>query len=238
VVYCCGSPRRGEDVAEELAPPGPGAPIRVLIVDDHLAFSEALQMVMNLQEDVECVGSCASVAETLPTVRRYRPDVVLMDVALPDGDGIKAAAEIKASYPDIQVIFLTGYADLDVMTRAAATGASGFMPKEVSFAEVLRAVRYASSGGMLVQAETLAALLDRVRGKREADGSGRPRLTQRESEVLILMGAGLDPMSIARRLGIGLSTVRTHVKNVLAKLDVHSQLEAVVRAARMGLLPG
>jgi DNA-binding NarL/FixJ family response regulator len=210
----------------------------VLIVDDHLAFAESLSMAIGLQQDLEAVGAAATFAQALERIEETAPDVVIMDVRLPDADGIEGTRRIKELYPATRVLVLTAFADLDVMARAADAGACGFLPKESPVAEILRAIRTASDGGMLVDHSTLLAVLERVKGgvKEPPEHSPTVLLTGREREVLALMGTGRDPRAIAKDLGISIHTCRGHVKSILAKLGAHSQLEAVVVAARKGLI--
>lgn len=211
----------------------------VLVVDDHIAFSEAIGTAIDLQHDLVCVGVAATAEAALELVGEQSPDVVLMDVHLPDLDGIEATARVKALRPEARVVVLTSETSSGVAARAAIAGASGFLLKTSPIADVLAAVRTAGEGGMLVDPSTLAAVLQGVR----ASPGPQPRraapigLTPRELEVLRLLGQGLDTRAIAKRLGISLHTCRGHVKSILSELGVHSQLEAVVSAVREGLIP-
>jgi DNA-binding NarL/FixJ family response regulator len=212
---------------------------RVLIVDDHRAFSEALAMAIDRNADLACVGIATTIGECMELVGEAAPDIVLLDIRLPDGDGIDAIAGIRARNECARIVVMTGYTDVDGMSRAAAAGASGFFAKEHSIAAVLAAIRGARDGAMLVDGSTLAAIIDQVRRNMPdatQSGDGASRLTRRELDVLGLMGQGLDPHAIAAELGISLHTCRGYQKSILAKLDAHSQLEAVVVAARRGLI--
>lgn len=212
--------------------------VRVVVVDDHRAFSETLAMAIDHQDDLYCVSLATTMEEAIAAVDEHAPDVVLADIRLPDGDGIEATKRIKAISPETQVIVLTAHADLELMTQAAAAGASAFISKERSLSEILQSIRSASGGSLSIDRSTLMAILNRVANARAGDQQHpMDRLTQREFEVLALMGQGLDPRTIAKRLNISIHTARGYVKNILAKLSVHSQLEAVVVAARRGLLP-
>jgi DNA-binding NarL/FixJ family response regulator len=219
----------------------PAAPrvTRVLLVDDHRLFSEALAVAIDRQPDLACVGTPTTIGECLALPEETVPDVVLLDIYLPDGDGIEAIPAIRARHGEARILVMTGYTDIEVMARAASAGASGFLPKENSIGAVLAAIRAAGDGQMLVEGSTLAAILGRVGraapGTRGL-GSGSTNLTTRERDVLDLMGQGLDPHAVAGRLGISLHTCRGYQKSILAKLDAHSQLEAVVVAARRGLI--
>lgn len=213
---------------------------RVLVVDDHSAFAGALMIAIDVHEDLVPVGSAGSVVEALASIGNAAPDVVLMDIHLPDGDGIEAVTRVRELAPSARVLILTGHTDVEVLARAATAGASGFLPKESSIATVIGAIRAARSGEMLVEGSTLAAILGRVTA--QAASAGRAGadavlLTPREHDVLLLMGQGMDPHAIAASLGISLHTCRGYQKGIMAKLDAHSQLEAVVVATRRGLLP-
>lgn len=213
---------------------------RVLIVDDHRAFADALMFAIDHQVDLQGVGSALTIAEALAQVRTASPDVVLLDIRLPDGDGIDAVSRLREIAPAARILILTGHTGVEVLARAAAAGVAGFLPKESSIASVLAAIRAARGGEMLVEGATLAAILGRLAAAESAAqraGSDVTPLTPRESDVLMLMGRGMDPHAIAASLGISLHTCRGYQKGILAKLEAHSQLEAVVIATRRGLLP-
>lgn len=209
----------------------------VVLVDDHVSFAESLGIAIDVQDDLRCVGVASTLGQAVRLVEKHVPDVVLMDVHLPDGDGIEGTGRIKELSPSSRVLILTAHADLEVMARAAARGACGFLPKESPVSEILSAIRTAGEGGMMIKHSTLKAVLERVEADRRAKSDQpSPSLSAREMQVLSLMAEGLDPRAISRRLQISLHTARTHVKNVMAKLGVHSQLEAVVTAMRSGLI--
>jgi len=213
---------------------------RVLIVDDHRAFAGALEIAIDFHDDLCTAGVAASIAEALELLQAKAADVILLDIRLPDGDGIAAMSEIRRLAPDARILILTGHTDVEVLARAAATGASGFLPKETSIGSVIGAIRAARNGEMLVEGATLAAILGRVATQAsvaQRAASEATLLTPREHDVLLLMGQGMDPHAIAASLGISLHTCRGYQKGILAKLDAHSQLEAVVLATRRGLLP-
>ncbi len=212
---------------------------RVLVVDDHRAVAESIAMAIDLQPDLRCVGIAATSAEARAMLLIKSPDVVLTDVRLPDGDGVDGARRLLELRPDLRVIVLTAHTDLDVIARAASAGVCGFLPKESGIGTVLDAIRRAGEGAMAVDATVLGAVLHRVQGeaRQPAEQLGAD-LTEREREVLGLLGQGRDPQAIARELGISLHTCRGHVKSILAKLDAHSQLQAVVKASRLGLARG
>jgi DNA-binding NarL/FixJ family response regulator len=214
---------------------------RVLVVEDQRVLADALTIAIGGQPDLECVGAAGTVDEALRLIRARRPDVALMDIHLPGVDGITGTRQIKASYPEIRVFILTADTTPDRFTDAAEAGAAGFLAKDSAFPDVLAAIRTPPEGRIMVAGSTVAALLGELRRgvRRSAAQEGNwAALTEREREVLALMGEGMDPRAIAARLVVSLHTARGHVKKVMTKLGTHSQLEAVVVAIRTGLLPG
>ncbi|WP_215544587.1 response regulator [Amycolatopsis sp. CA-230715] len=203
---------------------------RVLVVEDQRTLADALEIAIDTQPDLNCVGAAATVEDALALVARHSPDTVLMDVRLPGVNGIEGTRRIKATYPDIRVLILTANAEPSLLTEAVAAGATGFLAKDSALPDILAAIRTPIEGKILVEETSLAALAP-------VPESDRTGLTRREREVLGLMGEGLTTNAIARRLVVSAHTARGHVKNVLRKLGAHSQLEAVVIATRIGLLP-
>jgi len=218
--------------------PDARARTRVLIVDDQRAFAECLAMVIDACPDLGSLATASSLADGLALARRYTPDIILLDVRLPDGDGVEAIGQFRDASPDARVLILTGYPDLDVLTRAASSGASGFLQKDSSVEGIVRAIRSARDGDIIVEQTTLTSILTRLRSGPTATPSSpdAPHFTVRELDVLALMGEGLDPHAIAAMLTISLNTCRGYEKSIMAKLDAHSQLEAVVIALRRGLI--
>jgi DNA-binding NarL/FixJ family response regulator len=204
---------------------------RVMVVDDHRTFAELLARALDAEDDLVCVGHARDGEEAIRMVGELRPDLVLMDLELPGRDGISVTAELTAADPDLKVLILTAHAGTGELTRAGAAGACGFLAKDGSLDEVLDALRTAHRGSLLLPSEVAAGFARVPRPRAEEAG-----LTPRELEVLRLLGQGREPRAIARELGVSLYTCRGYVKSVLAKLDVHSQLEAVVAASRSGLI--
>ncbi|SDM34432.1 response regulator transcription factor [Allokutzneria albata] len=212
---------------------------RVLVVEDQRALAGALQIAIDAQPDLDCVGAVRTVEEAVTAVTSCSPDVVLMDIRLPGVDGIEGTRQIKKSHPEVRVLILTANATPDLLGKAVAAGAAGFLAKDSAFPLILTAIRAPLGEKILVEGLTLAALVEGLRLSAPA-GAGEPdqaRLTTRELEVLALLGEGLNPRAIAQRLVVSLHTARGHIKNIMLKLGAHSQLEAVVTATRIGLLP-
>ncbi len=209
---------------------------RVLVVDDHRTFGELLSLALEDEPDLVCVGHALTAAEGLAATRRLRPDIVLMDLQLPDGDGITTAATICAEDPDVRVLILTAHPSPAEITRANAAGACAFLAKDGSLSEVLGSVRTATRG-RLVLLPSLVASFEAARSRGpQHEVATDTNLTPRELDVLRLLGQGRDPRTIARELGMSLNTCRGHVKGLQRKLGVHSQLEAVVAGSSAGLI--
>lgn len=214
--------------------------IRVLVVEDERAFAGALEVAIDVQPDMTCVGAVSTVDEAVQLATAHRPEVVLMDIHLPGVNGVEGTRRIKAQHVDTRVLILTADAAPDLFTEAAAAGAAGFLAKDTAFPQILAAIRAPAEEKMLVEGATLTALLRGLEpgsGPDPGSATNWAGLTTRELEVLELMGDGLDPRSIADRLVVSVHTARGHVKNVMMKVGAHSQLEAVVVATRTGLLP-
>jgi DNA-binding NarL/FixJ family response regulator len=211
------------------------ARITVLVVDDHQTFADLLAIALRAEPSLSYVGHAGTSAEARELVARLRPDVVLMDVQLPDSDGISTTEQLVAEHPQLRVVILTAHAEPSMVARAAVAGACGFLPKDGALRDVLQALRTAHRGGMVVPAHLLAGVLN-ASTERAARPAPTSMLTSREREVLQLMARGLDARAISGGLGISVHTCRGYVKSILAKLDAHSQLEAVMKAIRLGLL--
>lgn len=208
-------------------------PTRVVIVDDHEMLVQGLRAALAPETDIEVVATAGTVEDGCTAVRLYRPDVVLMDYELPDGDGAQATERIKADVPAVQVVMVTSFDDETVLVRAIEAGCSGFITKHKAVGEVASAVRAAHSGEALISPSMLARLLPRLRRREQGPGVD---LTPREMEVLKLLAEGVSNAAIAERLVLSLHTVRNHVQNVIGKLGAHSKLEAVANAVREGIL--
>jgi DNA-binding NarL/FixJ family response regulator len=207
--------------------------IRVLVVDDHTTFAELLAGALDREADLVTVGSARSVDEAVTQFQALEPDVIVLDYHLAGGDGLDAAAKIMA-LSKTRIIMLTGDPTQEALERAAQVGVCAFLPKDGSLATVLDSLRHARPGSMVVD----PSLLTQLAARRAPDLPSAVALTSRELSVLKLMADGNDVRTNARILGISESTCRGYVKAILAKLDAHSQLEAVAIASRRGLLGG
>lgn len=207
--------------------------LRVLVVDDHSTFAELLTGAIDRERDLVSVGHATNGADAVAMFAELRPDVVLMDVQLPDIDGFAATAQILAMSPDARVIMLTAHVTADAVANAAASGICGFLAKDGHFADLLSTLRTAKRGSLAVDPVLVTRVVDQPRTARHP--LARP-LSQRELSVLVHMADGRDVTTIAHDLQISSHTCRGHVKSLLSKLGAHSQLEAVVTAVRIGLI--
>jgi len=208
---------------------------RVLVVEDHAALGEALLFAFSFEAGVEVVGLAPTVAAAVEMVASSRPDVVLMDVRLPDGNGIEATSRVLEVHPGAAVVVLTAHADPLFALRAAEAGAAGFVPKDVRIARIVAAVRAVRAGEVAVEPTVLRSLLAQAaaEGNGPSDGAALPAEQQ---AVLELLAQGVGSEGIAGKLGLDAGDVEPRVAATLEGLGARSRLEALVLAARRGLL--
>jgi DNA-binding NarL/FixJ family response regulator len=213
----------------------PAEVTRVLVVDDHEMFSEALELLLGRQPDVELVGSARDAAEAMAMLDQD-PHVVLMDLDMPGTDGIEATRQIREKVPGTKVVLLTAIQSPEVIAEALSAGACGYVPKTRAVDDLMDVVRRAAAGEIVLPERDLAAVLEQLKGPRvSAAEAALARLTPRETEILRSLADGRTSNQVAQSLGISALTVQSHVKNILAKLGVHSKIEAVTLAWRHGL---
>jgi DNA-binding NarL/FixJ family response regulator len=212
-------------------------PIRVLLVDDHRLVTGPLAQILAREPDIDVVGVAASVAEA-KDLSRERLDVVLMDYRLPDGTGADATRAIKARWPTAKVVMLTAAQDEETVLESIQAGADGYLTKDRAVSDVVAAVRAAHAGETLLPRSVIVDIARRVSAARDRDAEVRhlEPLTKRELEVLRALTEGLTSPEICERLFISPNTLRTHVQNIIGKLQVHSKLEAVAVGLRYGLV--
>lgn len=208
-------------------------PVRVGIVDDHAMVADGLKILLSEHADIDVVDTAATVAEALDLVDRFHPDVLLVDYRLPDGDGAAATTEVLRRSPSTRVVMLSAVGGDELLARSIEAGCSGFLPKDRSGEEVVRAVRAAARGESLVPTDVLVGLVDRLKRSPKAKHGD---LTPRELEILGMLARGMSTEGISSSLFLSEHTVRNHVRNILGKLGAHSKLEAVAVAARDGII--
>jgi DNA-binding NarL/FixJ family response regulator len=214
-------------------------PIRVLVVDDHPVVRQGIRTFLDLQDDLTVVGEAADGEAGIAEAERLRPDVILMDLVMPQLDGVGAMRELRRRLPASRVIVLTSFAEDDRLLPAIQAGAAGYLLKNVQPAELARAVRLAHAGETMLDPSVATKLVEAIAQPpgEEARPAGAASLTPREGEVLELIGRGLSNKRIAFELGLSEKTVKTHVAHVLSKLGVADRTQAAVYAVRAGLSP-
>ncbi|HET8615283.1 MAG TPA: response regulator transcription factor [Actinomycetales bacterium] len=203
----------------------------VLIVEDHLMVAAGLKAMLEDEPDLEVVGQAATVAAAVVAVADLRPDVVMLDFRLPDGQGADAITAVLGAFPEAKILTVTAHSEAEALGPAVSAGVMGFVRKDSPGDELLTAVRTVAAGGAYFSRDAMAQI---IRGQRP-DTSG-PAVSEREVEVLQRLADGLTIPVIARELDLSQHTVRNHLRSVMAKLGVHTSLDAVVHGARAGLI--
>lgn len=207
--------------------------IRVMIVDDHLMVRDGLKVFLSTYDDLEVVAEADDGGQAVQLCPQVRPDVVLMDMLMPNMDGPTATTLIRASYPDIQVIALTSFAEEDLVQQALQSGAIGYLLKDVRADKLADAIRAAHQGQSTIDAAAAQVL---VQSARQPPQLGQD-LTAREREVLALLVNGMTNKEIAEKLTLSMGTVRLHVSNILSKLGASNRTEAATLALQHKLIP-
>ena len=206
--------------------------IKIAIVDDNKKLRESITTFVGGTPGLKCVSAYGSAAEALQHLPNDKPDVVLMDINMPGMDGIECVARLKSQTPEMQIVMLTVYEDTDKIFRALAAGANGYLLKRASPSQILEAIRDVHAGGSAMSssiARKVVASFQRAAPVTPA----RTHLSPREQEVLDGLSRGLTYHAIADELGIGVETIRTHIKRIYEKLHVQSRTEAVAKYVRL-----
>ena len=209
--------------------------IRLLLADDHRMLREGLRRTLE-EEGLEVVGEAADGEEALRLAAKLRPDVVLMDVTMPVLDGVEATRQLHEHLPEIPVVILTMHADREVLARAIRAGAAGYLVKDCSTDEVVRTVRLAASGETALSPELAASMLAEAQRADTPAEELEPIISRREEEVLQLVADGLSTSEVAAKLYISIKTVKNHLASIYEKLDSRDRTQAIVLAARMGII--
>jgi len=211
----------------------PERPMRILVVDDHEVVRQGLTALLGRRDEFQVVAEAGSLSEALAATRRFVPDLVVMDVRLPDGSGIEACREIRSEYPDIKVVMLTSYPDEEAVLSAIIAGASGYLLKQVRGRDLVAALEAVGRGDSLLDPAVTERVLERVR--RVASGGERDDLadlTAQERKILMLVADGKTNKEIAAEVFLSDKTVKNYVSSILAKLNLQRRAQAAAFVAR------
>ncbi len=206
--------------------------MRVLLVDDHEVVRQGLRALVDSQDDMEVVGEAGTVAEAVRRVGYDDPDVVVLDVRLPDGSGVEACREIRSRFPDVKVLMLTSFADEEALMAAIMAGASGYVLKRINSAELVESIRRVGRGESLLDPEMTDKLFKRLRGG-EPEDPLLARLSPQERTILGHIAEGKTNRQIAEEMFLAEKTVKNYVSNLLAKMGMSRRSEAAAYMARL-----
>ncbi|MEU1537812.1 response regulator transcription factor [Actinacidiphila glaucinigra] len=211
------------------------APIRVFLVDDHEVVRRGLHDLLDAEPDIEVAGEAGTVDQALARAPALRPDVAILDVRLPDGDGIGVCRELRSRMPGLACLMLTSFDDDDALLDAIMAGAAGYVLKQIKGSDLVSAVRTVASGQSMLDPATTARLMNSLREQEqppEPQDEALAGLTPREREILELIGEGLTNRQIGERLFLSEKTVKNHISRMLGKLGVERRIQAAVLATR------
>lgn len=213
-----------------------GSPLRVFLLDDHEVVRRGLHDLLDIESDLEVVGEASTAEQALARVPALRPDVAVLDVRLPDGDGVTVCRELRSRLPSLACLMLTSFDDEEALLDAIMAGAAGYLLKQVSGNDLVAAVRTVGSGQSMLDPGATTRLMARLRGEAEGANTQQPEglanLTDRERDILALVGEGLTNREIGKRLYLAEKTVKNHISRLLAKLGVERRVQAAVIATQ------
>ncbi|CBG67623.1 MULTISPECIES: response regulator [Streptomyces] len=214
--------------------PGPDGPIRVFLLDDHEVVRRGVRDLLNDEPDISVTGEAGTVEQALVRVPALRPQVAVLDVRLPDGDGITVCRELRSRMPELACLMLTSFDDEEALLDSIMAGASGYVLKQIRGSDLVSAVRTVAAGQSLLDPSATARLMARLRQgpQEEREPEALPGLTGREREILALIGEGLTNRQIGQRLFLAEKTVKNHISRLLAKLGVERRVQAAVIATQ------
>ena len=224
------------DQGTDSAADGQTSPMRIMVVDDHEVVRRGLVALLERHSEFEVAAEAGSVTEAIETARRVRPDLVVMDVRLPDGSGIEACREIRSELPETRVIMLTSYPDEEAVLSAIISGASGYLMKNTRGRDLVAALQAVGRGDSLLDPAITERVLDRVR--RVAAGAERDELadlTPQERRILLMVAEGKTNKEIAAEIYLSDKTVKNYVSSILAKLNLQRRAQAAAFVAKRGL---
>jgi DNA-binding NarL/FixJ family response regulator len=207
-------------------------PIRVFLMDDHEVVRRGVAALLSAEDDIEIVGEAGTAQQALARIPAARPDVAVLDVRLPDGDGVSVCREIRSQLPEVACLMLTSFEDEDALFDAVMAGASGYVLKQIHGSDLVGAVRTVASGQSLLDPQSTAKMLQRVRD-RAARKDPLAALTDQERQILELIGEGLTNRQIGERMFLAEKTVKNYVSNLFTKLDMRRRTQAAALAAQL-----
>jgi DNA-binding NarL/FixJ family response regulator len=210
----------------------PAAKIRVFLLDDHEVVRRGVRELLESDGDVEVVGEASTAAEAMARVPAVRPDVAVLDVRLPDGDGVTVCRDLRSQLPELACLMLTSFADDEALFDSIMAGAAGYVLKQVRGADILGAVRTVAAGGSLLDSRTTARVMERLRNEGTASDP-LAGLSEQERRILDLIGEGLTNRQIGERMFLAEKTVKNYVSNLLAKLGMERRTQAAAFVARL-----
>jgi DNA-binding NarL/FixJ family response regulator len=209
-----------------------GGPVKVFLVDDHEVVRRGVHDLLDAEPDLTVVGEAGTVEQALARVPALRPDVAILDMRLPDGDGVTVCRELRSRMPELACLILTSFDDEEALLDSIMAGASGYVLKQISGTDLVSAVRTVASGQSMLDPGATTRLMARLRGDAAPRTSELPQLTDREREILALIGEGLTNRQIGQRLYLAEKTVKNHISRLLAKLGVERRVQAAVIATQ------
>ncbi|MGW5474192.1 response regulator [Streptomyces chartreusis] len=214
--------------------PAGSDPIRVFLMDDHEVVRRGVRDVLNDEPDITVVGEAGTAEQALVRVPALRPQVAVLDVRLPDGDGVTVCRELRSSLPELACLMLTSFDDEEALLDSIMAGASGYVLKQIQGSDLVSAVRTVAAGQSLLDPSATAKLMARLRAgeQPEPEPDALPGLTDRERAILALIGEGLTNRQIGQRLYLAEKTVKNHISRLLAKLGVERRIQAAVIATQ------
>ncbi|SEO83382.1 response regulator [Trujillonella endophytica] len=214
------------------SPDGAGEPIRVFLLDDHEIVRRGVADLLQSDPGLAVVGEAKTAAEAVARIPALRPDVAILDVRLPDGDGVSVCRDVRSLLPELRVIMLTSYSDDEALFEAIMAGASGYLLKQILGQDLVAAVRTVAAGGSLLDPTATTAVLERMRRSAEPTGP-LAKLSEQERTVLQLIGEGLTNRQIGERMFLAEKTVKNYVSHLLAKLGLERRTQAAVLATEL-----
>lgn len=206
--------------------------IRVFLLDDHEVVRRGVAALLSAEDDIEIVGEAGTAEQALARIPAARPDVAVLDVRLPDGDGVSVCREIRSRMPEVACLMLTSFEDEEALFDAVMAGAAGYVLKQIHGSDLVGAVRTVAGGGSLLDPQSTARIMERLR-ERERREDPLAKLTEQERRIFELIGEGLTNREIGERVFLAEKTVKNYVSSILAKLDMQRRTQAAAYAAQL-----